>query len=98
MEIKQYEGIIHAKCRHAGQRGAYTDSTYEYDIDTEEGKEIPQEQLLDYCFSLVSRKSIQTYEEWRNNHGNPSKYFAGYYTITKTPTGYFFKFVSPFTD
>jgi hypothetical protein len=31
METKQYEGTIHAKCRHAGQHGAYTDSTYEYD-------------------------------------------------------------------
>ena len=98
MEIKQIEGIIDTNCRHAGQHGAYTDSTYEYDITTEEGKEIPDEELLPYCFSLVGREKIQSQKEWRENYGSPSSYFSGYYTITKTPTGYFFKFVSPFTD
>jgi hypothetical protein len=98
MEIKQIKGILGHECKHAGQHGAYTDSTYEYDITTEDGKEIPDEELLPYCFSLVGREKIQSQEEWRENHGNPSSYFSGYYTLTKTLTGYFFKFVSPYTD
>ena len=98
MEIKQIEGIIDTKCRHAGQHGAYTDSTYEYDITTEDGKEIPDEELLPYCFSLVGREKIQSLEEWRANYGDMGSYFSGYYTLTKTPIGYFFKYVSPYTD
>ena len=98
MEIKQIEGITDTKCRHAGQHGAYTDSTYEYNITTENGKEIPKDELLPYCFSLVGRNDIQTLKQWMANFGNMNSYFSGYYTLTKTPAGYFFKVVSPYTD
>ena len=98
MEIKQIEGIIGYECKHAGQRGPYTDSTYEYNITTENGREIPKDELLPYCFSLVGRNNIQTLKQWRANFGNMDSYFSGYYTLTKTPVGYFFKFVSPYTD
>ena len=60
MEIKQIKGILGHECMHTGQHGAYTDSTYEYNITTEDGKEIPENELLSYCFSLVGREKIQS--------------------------------------
>lgn len=98
MEVKQIEGIINAECTHAGQWGAYGDSEYTYNIMTEGGKEIPEEDLLPYCFSLVGRSSIQTRREWQEAHGDAGKYFAGYYELSKQPYGYYFKYVSPYTD
>ena len=98
MEIKEVKGIIGHECTHAGQHGAYTDSTYEYNIETENGKEIPQEDLLPYCFSLVGRNKCQTRQEWSAGHSNPNIYFSGYYELTKNPTGYKFKFVLPYVD
>ena len=98
MEIKQIEGIIGYECKHAGQHGPYTDSTYEYVIKVDKEKEIPEQDLLIYCFSLVGRKKIQSQKEWSENLSNPHSYFSGYYTLNSHPAGYFFKFVSPYTD
>ena len=98
MEIKQVDGILGHECKHAGQHGAYSDSTYEYVIKVDKDKEIPEDDLLAYCFSLVGRTSIQTRDEWAKAFGNMGKYFSGYYTLSGHPDGYYFKFVSPYTD
>lgn len=97
MEEKQLP-IEKTECTHAGQHGAYTDTTYEYEIHTTDGCEISEEDLYPFLCDLMHKKSMQTREEWRKNYGNAANYFSGYYTCVKTNYGYFFKFVSPFTD
>ena len=97
MEAKQLP-IKEAICTHAGQSGPYTDSKYTYEIHTENGCEIPQEDLYPYLCDMMHKTKMQSLEEWRANYGNPGSYFSGYYTLTKTNYGYYFKFVSPYTD
>ena len=97
METKELP-IKEVKCTHAGQHGAYSDSTYEYEIYTTNGCEVPEEDLYPYLCNLMHKSKMQTLKEWRENYGDMGSYFSGYYTLTKTSYGYFFKFVSPYTD
>ena len=62
-----------------------------------EGMEL-DEDVLDYCFKEISRRKMQSRREWSEAHGDPDKYFAGYYELIKTDYGYKYTVCFPYTD
>ena len=90
--------IKEIKQTHAGQYNPYGDSFYEWEIHLQEGVELEPEEVLPYCFGELSKRKVQTKEEWQQACGDAGKYFAGYYTLTKTPYGYKYVVCSPYTD
>lgn len=97
METKTFEGISH-ECIRSGQLGAYRDHEAVYKITVEEGKDYSEEDILDYCFTNISKHKVQSRSEWSKACGDMGKYFAGYYTLNATPGGYMYTKVSPYTD
>lgn len=97
MEENKFEGISH-ECIRSGQKGPYQDSESVYKIAVEEGKDYSKEDILDYCFTVISRHKVQSLQEWHENHGDMDKYFSGYYTLNTTQGGYMYTKVSPYTD
>ena len=83
-------------CTHAGQYNAYGDSFYVYEVHVE-GK-CTKKEVLDYCFKKISKRKVQSKEEWSKAHGDAGKYFAGYYELIKTDYGYKYTVCSPYTD
>jgi hypothetical protein len=90
MEVKE------VKCTHAGQYRAYGDSYYVYELYLE--GDYSKEDVLDYCFKEISRRKMQSRREWSEAHGDPGKYFAGYYELIKTDYGYKYTVCFPYTD
>jgi hypothetical protein len=97
MDTKVFEGITH-ECIRSGQKGAYGDHEEIYKITVEEGKDYSEEDILNYCFTVISRHKVQSYREWCDAHGDMGKYFSGYYTLNATPGGYMYTKISPYTD
>ena len=97
MEEKNFEGISH-ECIRGGQKGPYQDSEWVYKITVEDGKDYSEEDILDYCFTVISKHKVQSLAEWRENYGDMGKYFSGYYTLNATQGGYLYTKVSPYTD
>ena len=97
MEEKKFEGISH-ECIRSGQKGAYSDHEAVYKITVEEGKDYSEEDVLDYCFTVISKHKVQSRQEWSQAFGDMGKYFSGYYTLNTTPGGYMYTKVSPYTD
>ena len=91
-----------AKQTHAGQYKPYGDTFYEWDIETD----LPEKEATEKCFEeLLNGKKVPHSLDWHANiriggkkDGDYGYYFAGYYTMKKTSTGYHFTKVSPFTD
>lgn len=90
--------IKEVKCVHSGQYHAYGDSFYVYEIYLKEGVDLDKEEILSYCFGAISRRKVQSRQEWQSNHYNPDKYFSGYYELLKTSYGYQYKVCLPYTD
>lgn len=90
MEVKE------VKCTHAGQYRPYGDSYYVYEVYLE--GDYTKEDVLDYCFKEISRRKMQSRNEWSEAHGDPDKYFAGYYELIKTDYGYKYTVCLPYTD
>lgn len=97
MEITQLP-IKEVKCVHAGQRYAYGDSFYEYEIHLEPGQTVSREDIIAYCFAEISKRKVQTKEEWRQACGDMGKHFAGYYELYSTDYGYKYIVCLPYTD
>lgn len=97
MEEKNFEGISH-ECIRSGQKGPYQDSESVYHITVDADKQYTEEDILDYCFTVISRHKVQSLQEWRENYGDMGKYFSGYYTLTNTNGVYTYTKVSPYTD
>lgn len=85
------------KCLHAGQRHAYGDSFYEFQVTTEDP--MTREDIIFAC-NRPNRfnKTWKTKEEWQKNHGSAVDYFAGYCEIIKNAEGYHVTFCEPYTD
>ena len=90
MEVKE------VKCTHAGQYRPYGDSYYVYELYLD--GEYTKEDVLDYSFKEISRRKMQSRSEWSEAHGDPDKYFAGYYELIKTDYGYKYTVCFPYTD
>ena len=97
MDTKAFEGITH-ECIRSGQKGAYGDHESVYKITIEEGKNYSEEDVLDYCFSVISKHKVQSRSEWSQAFGDMGKHFAGYYTLNPTQGGYLYTKISPYTD
>jgi len=97
MEENKFEGISH-ECIRSGQKGPYQDSEAVYKVTVEEGKDYSAEDILNYCFTVISKHKVQSLAEWRQACGDMGKYFAGYYTLNATQGGYMYTKVSPYTD
>lgn len=97
MEEKNFDGISH-ECIRGGQKGPYQDSEWVYKITVEEGKDYSEEDILDYCFTVISKHKVQSRSEWAKACGDMGKYFAGYYTLNTTQGDYMYTKVSPYTD
>jgi hypothetical protein len=97
MEEKNFEGISH-ECIRSGQISAYCDHEAVYKVTVEEGKDYSEEDILDYCFTVISKHKVQSRSEWAKACGDMGKYFAGYYTLNATPGGYMYTKISPYTD
>lgn len=97
MDTKEFEGISH-ECIRSGQKGSYGDHEAVYKVTVEEGKDYSREDILDYCFTFISKYKVQSREEWSQAHGDMGKHFAGYYTLTNTDGGYLYTKISPYTD
>ena len=97
MEITQLP-IKEVKCVHAGQRHAYGDSFYEYEIHLEGNAKVSEEGILAYCFAEISKRKVQSRPEWQHACGDMGKYFAGYYELYPTSYGYKYVTCSPYTD
>lgn len=90
MEVKE------VKCTHTGQYRPYGDSYYVYELYLD--GDYTKEDVLDYCFKEISRRKMQSRNEWSEAHGDPDKYFAGYYELIKTDYGYKYTVCFPYTD
>jgi hypothetical protein len=88
---------------HCGQYKPYGDFFRVWDIETDcedKGK------VLEYCFTSLYQSRIPESDEWHKNirygtgekSGDANYYFAGYYNLNKTATGYKFTVCEPFTD
>jgi hypothetical protein len=97
MDIKQLP-IKEVKHVHSGQYHAYGDSWSVWDIVLEEGTKVSEADMLEYCFAELSKHKVQSKKEWSENHGDAGSYFAGYYELIPTSTGYTYKKCSPYTD
>ena len=94
--------MITAKQTHCGQYKRYGDFFRVWDIQTDESEEAVKE----YCFTeLAKRKDLPTKGEWSHairiggeRWNDPGYYFRGYYTLSKTDTGYTFKVCEPYCD
>ena len=85
------------ECLHAGQRHAYGDSFYEYQVYTE--KPMERKDIIIACNKRNHfGKEWKTKEEWRKKVGCAIDYFAGYCEIIKNAKGYFVRFCEPYTD
>ena len=90
--------IKEVKCVHSGQYHAYGDSFYVYEIYLKDGVNLDEKEILSYCFDTISRRKVQSIQEWQLNHYNPDKYFSGYYELLKTSYGYKYRVCLPYTD
>ena len=90
MEIQQI--IADLKWKHRGQKHPYGDSHYECEIHTQDN--LSDEDIL----NLTDEKGRLPYKEWKEKINNINDYFKGYYTIQKTPYGYFYHGVYPYDD
>lgn len=81
----------------AGQTGPYSDTRDSWQIHLE-GEAMTEEEVFGYCFKNLSKRKVQTKKEWLSAFGDAGKHFAGYYTLTKSPFGYVYTHVKPFTD
>jgi hypothetical protein len=83
---------------HSGQYHAYGDSWSVWNITLEDNAEVEREDILNYCFSELSKRKVQSHKEWSEHYGDASSYFSGYYELTKTGNVYTYKVCSPYTD
>lgn len=90
--------IKEVKQVHAGQYRPYGDTFDVWEIYLEEGESFDREDVLVFCFTELSRRKVQSKQEWNANHGNADAYFSGYYELEKTSYGYKFTVCSPYTD
>lgn len=85
------------ECLHAGQKRAYGDSFYEYQVTTDEP--MTREDLIFACNKHNPfGKEWKTKEEWQKKHASALDYFAGYCEILKNVKGYKVTFCLPYTD
>lgn len=62
--------------------------------------------ILDYCFTELYKRRVPESAEWSKNirfgtgtkSGDADYYFAGYYKLENTATGYKFTVCEPFAD
>lgn len=90
--------IKEVKCTHSGQYHAYGDSFTVWQITLEDNADVTREDILAYCFAELSKRKVQSKQEWSANHGDASKYFSGYYELTGTGQTYTYTVCSPYTD
>jgi hypothetical protein len=88
-------------CTESGQRGAYGDSYYAFEITIEEGENPTTEEILAAC----QNGRRLPLEEWRKRQNEAKSfderagvYFRGWYTLRKTDKGYIYKGCNPYTD
>lgn len=95
---------ITAKQTHCGQYEPYGDFFRVWDIETD-GTD--KEKVFEYCFTELYHRRVPESAEWHKNiqaggaksgWDNADYYFAGYYTLEKTNTGYKFTVCEPFAD
>ena len=94
--------MINAKQTHCGQYKRYGDFFRVWEIETDEAEEAVKE----YCFSELYKKKLPTSGEFHaairfpdgEHCHDAAYYFRGYYSLTKTDTGYTFKVCEPFAD
>lgn len=89
---------------HCGQYKPYGDSFFVWDIETACED---RAKVLEYCFSQLSKSRVPESAEWHRNiqaggtksgWENADYYFAGYYTLEKTGTGWKFTVCKPYDD
>lgn len=93
--------MIKSTHTHAGQYRRYGDFFREWEIETDE----PEEAVLEYCFTELYKRRVPEEAEWKANircggpkSGDAGYYFAGYYNLKKTETGYHFTICEPYAD
>ena len=87
---------------HCGQYKRYGDLFRVWEIET---KCQDKEKTLEYCFTELYKRRVPESGEYHANiriggekSGDANYYFAGYYTLKKTNTGYNFTVCEPYTD
>jgi hypothetical protein len=94
-ETKTVDGVTY-KCVHHGQKQAYGDSFYEYEV----ASDLPAEQVEKICAEKV-RKAISI-KQWRDEYrANPSAYnhFRNHYEFLSRGGGkYFYRVIWPYDD
>ena len=94
--------MFKATSTHCGQYKRYGDFFREWDIETD----LPEEEALEKCFDKLYRgRRVPPSGEWHANirsggakSGDAAYYFAGYYTMKKTETGYHFTICEQYAD
>lgn len=84
------------ECVFSGQLGRYGDHKEEYLIHVD--GEASRDEVLDYCFSAISKRKVQSHKEWMEAHGDAGKYFSGYYLLTYTEGEYMYTVIQPYAD
>lgn len=84
---------IEAVKTHSGQKRAYGDSYYEYEV----ASELPQEDVERFCREKLYRAIPES--QWRTENNSASNHFRPYYTFNKLTEGkYFYQVVSSYAD
>lgn len=84
---------IEAVKTHSGQKEAYGDSYYEYDVTSE----LPEEEVEKFCSEKLS-KAIP-YSQWKAENTSMCNHFRSYYKFTKRGEGkYFYQVTNSYTD
>lgn len=94
---------MQSKMTHCGQYKPYGDYIQEWDIEADG---VDSETILNYCFENLSKKQLPEKSEYTKNirygsgehSGDAGYYFAGYYTLFKTESGYKFSTYEPYAD
>lgn len=94
---------IESKQTHCGQYKPYGDFVREWEIATDN---VNSEEILNYCFKNLYKHRLPEKTEYMKNirygtgekSGDAGYYFAGYYTLFKTESGFKFIVSEPYAD
>lgn len=90
METKQINAELN--WTHVGQYNPYGDTHRICEVHTDEN--LDEKDIL----SLVHNGEKLPKQEWKQYNNNILTYFRGYYVLEKTPYGYLYHAVEPYTD
>ena len=90
---KWHEDSIEAVATHSGQKRAYGDSYYEYEVTSE----LPPEEVEKWCSEKLHKAIPQ--RQWKDEDNSMCNHFRPYYNFAKREGGkYFYQVINSYAD